>query len=208
MFHRIYLTWVVQNVDTAGNYLVYRVHAGNSFSYNSGVQIGSPTARTFVDTEELPNNETFTYWARVNFTDNSKSGVSNFAIIKAVDDAPVAINDAYTAIKNTPLIVNVPGVLGNDTDDDTSPLTGANGKLRAVIVQQPAHGTLTLNLDAYGSFNGSFTYTPVNGFSGPDTFTYKTNDGRWPRDPTVPLNSADQIAQETAATVRITVTNK
>ena len=35
----------------------------------------------------------------------------------------------------------------------------------------PAHGTLTLNAD------GSFTYTPDANFNGPDSFTYKANDG-------------------------------
>ncbi len=30
-----------------------------------------------------------------------------------------------------------------------------------------------LTLDA----NGGFTYTPTNGYNGPDSFTYKANDG-------------------------------
>ena len=35
----------------------------------------------------------------------------------------------------------------------------------------PAHGSLTLNA------NGSFTYTPAANYNGPDSFTYKANDG-------------------------------
>ena len=35
----------------------------------------------------------------------------------------------------------------------------------------PAHGTLAL------SANGSFTYTPTAGYSGPDSFTYRASDG-------------------------------
>src|SRR5205807_1685937 len=38
-------------------------------------------------------------------------------------------------------------------------------------ISGPSHGTLTLNAD------GSFDYTPANGFAGDDTFTYKANDG-------------------------------
>src|SRR5258707_300561 len=50
----------------------------------------------------------------------------------------------------------------------------------------PAHGTLSLNSD------GSFTYTPALNFNGPDSFTYKANDG--------------QADSPSAATVSITVT--
>ena len=55
-------------------------------------------------------------------------------------------------------------MLGNDTDVDGDALT-------AVLVDRPAHGTLTLNAD------GSFTYTPDANYNGPDCFTYKANDG-------------------------------
>jgi VCBS repeat-containing protein len=56
------------------------------------------------------------------------------------------------------------GVLGNDTDADNDTLT-------VTVVDQPGHGTLTLNTD------GSFTYTPDANYHGTDTFTYKANDG-------------------------------
>ena len=55
-------------------------------------------------------------------------------------------------------------MLGNDTDVDGNPLTAA-------VVTPPTHGTLTLNA------NGSFTYTPALNYNGPDSFTYKANDG-------------------------------
>src|SRR5207244_1217622 len=35
----------------------------------------------------------------------------------------------------------------------------------------PSHGTLTLNS------NGSFSYSPDANYNGPDSFTYKANDG-------------------------------
>ena len=49
-------------------------------------------------------------------------------------------------------------------DDNSDALT-------AIVVTQPANGTLTLNAD------GSFTYTPDLNFTGADTFSYKANDG-------------------------------
>src|SRR5262249_14105319 len=46
----------------------------------------------------------------------------------------------------------------------------------------PAHGTLTFNA------NGSFTYVPAAGYSGPDTFTYRATDGtRTSNDATVTI---------------------
>ena len=57
-----------------------------------------------------------------------------------------------------------PGVLGNDTDADGDPVT-------AVMVADVSHGTLAL------AANGGFTYTPTAGYTGPDSFTYKANDG-------------------------------
>jgi len=55
-------------------------------------------------------------------------------------------------------------VLGNDTDADGDPLT-------AIVVSAPAHGALTLNA------NGGFSYTPAANYNGPDSFTYRANDG-------------------------------
>src|SRR2546426_3251443 len=52
-------------------------------------------------------------------------------------------------------------------------------------VTGPSHGTLTLNA------NGSFVYVPASNYSGPDSFTYKVNDG---------------TASSNLATVTITVT--
>jgi len=55
-------------------------------------------------------------------------------------------------------------VLGNDSDVDGDALS-------AIIVDGPSHGNVVLNS------NGTFTYTPQANYSGPDSFTYKTNDG-------------------------------
>jgi hypothetical protein len=76
----------------------------------------------------------------------------------------VAASDTAGTAEDTALTVAAPGVLANDSDVDSPTLT-------AVLVSGPAHGSLTLNA------NGSFTYTPVAGYSGPDSFTYRASDG-------------------------------
>ncbi|WP_435018062.1 DUF4394 domain-containing protein [Tundrisphaera sp. TA3] len=105
--------------------------------------------------------------ALTNPTGGAALGTVATAVLTIIDDdaAPVAANDAYSTPQGTPLTVPAAsGVLANDTDADLDPLT-------AVIVANPANGTLTLNAD------GSFTYTPNAGFSGQDSFTYRANDG-------------------------------
>src|SRR5262249_25127326 len=72
--------------------------------------------------------------------------------------------DAYSIDEDTPLVVAAPGVLANDSDVDGDHLT-------AVLVSGPAHGSLNLNAD------GSFTYLAATNYNGPDSFTYKANDG-------------------------------
>jgi serine protease len=91
---------------------------------------------------------------------------------------PVAVDDSYSVLMNNTLVVEAPGVLGNDSD--------ANGDtLTSVLQSGPTNGELTLNA------NGSFTYTPDQDFVGTDTFEYTANDGTTNSDP---------------ATVTITVT--
>ena len=64
--------------------------------------------------------------------------------IYAVNDPPVAVNDAYSTAEDTGLTIAAPGVLGNDTDVDGDALT-------AVLVSGPAHGTLALNANGRGN---------------------------------------------------------
>ena len=78
---------------------------------------------------------------------------------------PQATGDAYTQFgSDTALSVAAPGVLANDHDDDGDTLT-------ATKVSGASHGSVTLNSD------GSFTYEPNEDYVGPDSFTYKVNDG-------------------------------
>jgi VCBS repeat-containing protein len=87
--------------------------------------------------------------------------------VTAVNDAPVAVADAYGVPANTVHTVAVgTGVLVNDTDIDT-----LHTALTAVLNVTTAHGALTLNA------NGSFTYTPTALYVGADSFTYHANDG-------------------------------
>lgn len=73
---------------------------------------------------------------------------------------PTANNNAFTTTTGTPLTVAAPGVLSNDSDPQGQTLSVNS------FDATTAHGTVACNND------GSFTYTPVSGFSGSDTWTY------------------------------------
>ena len=95
--------------------------------------------------------------------------------VAAVNDAPVAVNDSATTTQGVPVAI---AVLANDTDVDSASLAVAS-------VSDPPHGTAAANA------NGTITYTPDPGYSGPDAFGYSATDG---------------IATGNVATVSITVT--
>ena len=78
--------------------------------------------------------------------------------------AAVSVADVYATAVNHALNVSAPGVLVNDYS-----LKGKT--LSAVLNTNVTNGALALNA------NGSFTYTPSNGFSGTDSFTYHATDG-------------------------------
>jgi hypothetical protein len=193
--HRVKVSWSQTNVGGESLYHVQRYPTlGGAVVEIGGSPVSAP-ATTLVDTEELPNGVQFTYRVSAQFPDGTLSGPSvltSASTITAVNDAPGVVNHAYTVNRNNPLTVAAPGVLASATDDD-SPAP----EITAVLTtpRPPSHGALVLNAD------GSFTYTPMTGFAGTDTFTYKANDGPWSRNPNVPLSADSNIGTVTIAVI-------
>ncbi len=126
----------------------------------------------------LNPNGSFTYQPILNFAgidsfryaanDGSKS-YSNTATVTinvgATNDPPVSQDDTYKTNEDETLIVELPGILSNDTDPD-------NNSLSVILVSNVSHGTLNLNT------NGSFSYSPNSNYHGNDNFTYKASDSQ------------------------------
>jgi VCBS repeat-containing protein len=91
-----------------------------------------------------------------------------------LNTAPESDNDSYTLAEDGTLSAddadgsagasNNDGVLANDSDEQ-------NDALSATLLDDADHGQLALNAD------GTFTYTPAADYFGPDSFTYRANDG-------------------------------
>jgi VCBS repeat-containing protein len=137
----------------------------------------TPTSAPANGSLTLNANGSFVYTPALNFdgidsftysVSDGQGGVDNAIVtldVGAVNDPPVAANDAYSTPEDSILSVPAPGLLANDNDTDGDPLT-------AQVASGPSQGTLTLNPD------GSFTYTPDSNFNGADAFTYMVSDGK------------------------------
>ena len=101
--------------------------------------------------------------------------------------APIASNDTYFPLEDTPFVAGAPGVMDNDNPN------GATGVLSAAKVTDPAHGVLSLQQ------NGAFTYTPAANYFGPDAFTYKIVEGQGPI--TFTIDQPNSVLSVNVATV-------
>lgn len=122
-------------------------------------------ASGFFTASENPTNAARTITFALTDGDGATTSFTRTVNVVPVNDAPVGVADSYTIGEDGVLTVGTAtGVLANDSDVDGPTLI-------ATLVTGPAHGTLILNAD------GSFTYTPVANYNGPDSFTYNVGDG-------------------------------
>jgi hypothetical protein len=101
-----------------------------------------------------------------NVTVRAVSGGGRYQVVATViGGGPVGVDDAYTAFAGLPLeIAAGDGVLAND-EAPLGPLGAAE------VVTGPEHGVLELQAD------GSFVYTPEDGYVGTDSFEYRATGG-------------------------------
>ena len=168
----LYAQWTINTYsvtfDANGGSGIMRNQTSN---YNVAANL---TANTFTRT-----GYTFTGWntaaggSGTSYADTASYPFTADATLYAqwsiTNDAPVANIDSYSTNEDTALVEATvgplgDGVLANDTDADSNPLT-------AVLDTTTANGVLVLNTD------GSFTYTPAANYCGADSFTYHANDG-------------------------------
>ncbi|MEM7708553.1 MAG: Ig-like domain-containing protein [Pseudomonadota bacterium] len=124
--------------------------------------------------------DVFTY----DITDGTAQATGTVTVRVGLDNQPpVAVDDDYTSDENGALSVSAPGVLDNDTDPESNPLSVNSS---GTFVAQGIGGMMTLNAD------GSFDYTPPANTSGVASVLYTVTDG---------------FGNTDAATITITVSN-
>ncbi|WP_413205424.1 tandem-95 repeat protein [Rhodospirillum sp. A1_3_36] len=126
-----------------------------TFSYNPDgafetLAVGETVSRSF--TYEVTDDHGQTSQGTVTLT------------IVGANDAPIVVDDAQVAVKNTSRTILAEDLLANDSDIDGDTLTIAS-------VTSVSGGTVTLD----GA--GNVLFVPDTGFSGTATFTYTVSDG-------------------------------
>jgi large repetitive protein len=129
---------------------------------NGNVTISSRGVVKYTPAANFNGADHFTY--TVSDGDGHTVSATVAVNVEGRSDAPVAATNAYEVGEDLVLVVNSPGILGNDMDVDGDTLS-------AILVTAPAHGVLSLNQD------GSFRYNPSSNYFGVDTFVYRANDG-------------------------------
>ena len=136
----------------------------------NGALTGTPPNVTYTPNANYFGLDSFTFKANDGTVDSLPAAVS--ITVTLANDPPVANDQAVTTAEDTAIAITLTG-----SDLDLDPLTFA-------IVTGPTNGALT-------GTPPNVTYTPNANYFGPDSFTFKANDG------TVDSN---------VATVSITVT--
>ena len=120
------------------------------------VTVNSNGAFTYTPAANYNGPDSFTY--RVNDGTANSATVTVSLTVNAVNDLPVASNQSRCTNEDTTRSITLVG-----TDVDGNPLT-------YTIVTPPAHGVLT-------GMAPSVTYTSKPNYNGPDSFTFRVNDG-------------------------------
>ncbi len=110
----------------------------------------------YTPSPKFTGTDSFTY--RVTDGDVSANAMASITVV-ATNDAPIA----FGASRSRPNGTTVVGTLVASDSDNTA--------LSYTLVRGPAHGALTLKPD------GGYTYVPTTSYTGPDSFTWRANDG-------------------------------
>jgi VCBS repeat-containing protein len=172
------LNFTVGDTETPAANLVVTASSSNTTLVPNNVANltlgGSGAGRTLVVTPTADQSGTATITVTVQ-DEGGRTAFDTFLLtVNALNDAPVAVDDTGSAAEAGTSNVVAPGVLGNDTDVESNPLTvasvnGVPGNVGVPVAT--TYGTVTLNA------NGSYTYVHGGTENFTDTFTYTVSDG-------------------------------
>lgn len=166
------LTTALSGSDADGSVASFRITSlpgtgtltllGTPVTVNQVIPLADAGNLAYTPAAGFAGTTTFTYTATDNL--DMRSATAATYTISVVNRPPVVVNDS----RDVPLNTTVSGnVVLNDYDQEQNLFTVALGTA-------PSHGTLTLNA------NGTYSYMPATGYTGPDSFTYTACDNASP----------------------------
>ena len=138
--------------DADGDALTYTVLTQPAH----GTLSGTVPNLTYTPAANYNGWDSFTFKANDGKSDSPPESI--WISLASVNDAPTAVAQSYTVTEDTPRQAALYGY-----DVDNNPIT-------YTVVTQPAHGTLS-------GTGWNLTYSPAPNYFGPDSFTFKVNDG-------------------------------
>nr|MDJ0626487.1 cadherin-like domain-containing protein [Candidatus Caenarcaniphilales bacterium] len=126
---------------------------------NGSINIGEDGSFSYIPNENFYGSDTFTYSVA-----NSNGDVSTATVtvnVSPVNDDPIANDDEFSTIRNSPGILDV---LSNDLELDGDALSIVS------VTQGSEGGTVEIQFE-------ELRYTPARRFTGEETFTYTVTDG-------------------------------
>ena len=97
-------------------------------------------------------------------TSTSGQDAATTTVESTPNQAPIASDDSLNATEDTPLVMTLADLTGNDSDPD-------GDRLSIVSVQAAVHGTVVLD-------GGNVVFTPDANYNGAASFSYTLSDGR------------------------------
>ncbi len=140
-----------------------------------GTLSGTAPDLTYTPAANYNGPDSFTFKANDGTVDSNTATIS--ITVTAVNDAPTATPQSVTTDEDTAKAITL---TGTDVEGDT---------LTFSVVTQPTHGALSGTAP-------DLTYTPAANYNGPDSFTFKANDG------TLDSNSQPSRSQSPPSTMR------
>ena len=155
---RVYLGSATVTTDASGDATFANVTL-SGVTLSAGDYV-TATATKIEDAGQVGIDDRLAYGSTSEFAVN--------VVIVPANNAPVAVDDSFTAVEGIPFTseLGFNDLLSNDSDPDGDTLT-----VNTTPVSGPANGSLVLNAD------GTYTYTPNDNFNGTDSFVYEVMDG-------------------------------
>ncbi len=143
--------------------IFFRLSIDNGASFGSTVNLSNTPKDSNQADIAVSGSNVYVVWTETTGTDTNTNDEIFF--VKAPNSLPVANSQSVTTNLNTPKTITL---TASDVDGDS---------LTFSIVAIPSHGLLG-TVTQLTPTSAQVTYTPTTGFTGPDSFTFKANDGK------------------------------